>query len=78
MTVSINHVADRAQEANRLSSESGKLASSGEKVIGQTAMDIHDIAVIVNEAAELIHGLEQNSQQISKVVAGHRRHQGSC
>jgi len=69
MTVSINHVADRSQEANRLSIESGQLAASGEKVIGQTAADIHDIAATVNQAAELIHGLEQHSQQISNVVA---------
>ena len=69
MTVSINHVADRSQEANRLSIESGQLAASGEKVIGQTAADIHDIASTVNQAAELIHGLEQHSQQISNVVA---------
>jgi len=69
MTVSINHVADRAQEANRISSESGQLATSGEKVIGQTVSDIRDIAATVNEAAELIHGLEQHSQQISNVVA---------
>ena len=68
MTVSINHVADRAQEANRISSESGQLAISGERVIGQTANDIQDIAATVNEAAELIHGLEQHSQQISNVV----------
>jgi methyl-accepting chemotaxis protein len=69
MTVSINHVADRAQEANRISSESGRLASAGEKVIGQTAIDIQDIALIVNEAAELLHGLEKHSQQVSNVVA---------
>ena len=68
MTVSINHVADRSQEANRLSSESGQLASSGEQIIGQTAGDIHDIAATVDQAAGLIHGLEQHSQQISSVV----------
>ena len=69
MTVSINHVGDRALEANRISSESGHLASSGEKVIGQTAGDIQDIAATVHEAAALIHGLEEHSQQISKVAA---------
>jgi methyl-accepting chemotaxis protein len=68
MTVSINHVADRARKP-AVSSDSGKLASSGEKVIGQTVSDIQDIAATVNEAAELIHGLEMHSQQISNVVA---------
>ena len=69
MTVSINHVGDRAQEANRISSESGQLAISGERVINQTVSDIQDIASTVHEAAELIHGLEMHSQEISKVVA---------
>jgi len=68
MTVSINHVSDQAQEADRVSSESGQLAQSGEHVIGQTVADIQGIAMTVNEAADLIHGLEQHSQQISNVV----------
>ena len=69
MTVSINHVADRAQEANHLSSDSGKLAVAGSRVIGQTVNDIQEIAQTVHEAADVIHGLEQNSQRISNVVA---------
>ena len=68
MTVSINHVADQAQEADRVSGESGQLALSGEQVIGQTVSDIQGIAMTVNQAAELIQGLEQHSQQISNVV----------
>ncbi|MEI7611549.1 MAG: methyl-accepting chemotaxis protein [Betaproteobacteria bacterium] len=69
MTVSINHVGDRAVEANRISSESGQLAISGARIIGQTVSDIQEIATTVHEAAELIHGLEQHSQEISNVVA---------
>jgi len=69
LTVSINHVGDRAQEANRISRESGTLAVSGETVITQTVDDIQDVATTVSEAAELIHGLEQHSLEISKVVA---------
>lgn len=69
MTVSINHVGDRAQEADRLSIESERLASSGGKVIMQTASDINDIASTVREAAGLIAGLEDNSRKISGVVA---------
>ena len=68
MTVSVNHVAERAQEASRLSNESGDLAASGEKTIGQTSGGIQDIAGTVHEAARLIHGLEQHSQQIANVV----------
>lgn len=69
MTVSVNHVADRAQEANTISSKSGQLAIAGEDIIGQTVGDIQDIATTVNEAAQLIGALEQHSQQISNVVA---------
>jgi methyl-accepting chemotaxis protein len=69
MTVSINHVGDRAHEANRISSASGALASSGEVVIGHTVTDIQDIAVTVRDASSLIRGLDQHSQQISTIVA---------
>ena len=69
MTVSINHIADRALDADRLSSESGELARGGEKVIAQTVSDIQEIATTVNQAAALIHGLEKHSEQISSVVA---------
>lgn len=69
ITVSVNHVADRAQETNRISSDSGKLAVTGQKVIAQTVVDIQDIASTVHEAADLLHSLEKNSQQISNVVA---------
>ena len=68
MTVSINHVADRAQETNRISCESGELALSGEQVIEKTVADIEDIAKTVHDAADLIQSLEQHSQQISNVV----------
>ncbi|WP_153110186.1 methyl-accepting chemotaxis protein [Propionivibrio limicola] len=69
MTVSINHVAERAHEADRLSNESGRLATTGEQIIGQTAQDIQNISTTVHEAASLIQGLEQHSQEISNVVA---------
>jgi len=68
MTVSINHVADRAQETARLAKESGRLASEGEQVIGDTVNEIREISATVNEAAELIHGLDAHSQQIANVV----------
>jgi methyl-accepting chemotaxis protein len=69
MTVSINHVGDRAQEADRISIESGELATSGGAIIGQTVSDIHKISTIVNMAAERIHELVANSQQIANVIA---------
>ncbi|MEO8409568.1 MAG: methyl-accepting chemotaxis protein [Propionivibrio sp.] len=68
MTVSINQVADRAQEARTLSADSERLAGTGEEVTGQTADDIQAIEQTVNQAAELIHGLELHSQNITSVV----------
>ena len=69
MTVSINHVGDRAREADRLSTASGELASAGETIIARTVRDIDQISTTVNQAAERIRGLEENSQQISGVIA---------
>lgn len=69
MTVSINHVGDRAGEANRISSASGSLASSGEVVIGHTVSDIQNIAETVHNASALIQGLGEHSQEISSIVA---------
>ena len=69
LTVSINHVGDRAQEADRISIESGNLAKSGEAIIGRTVEDIHRISTKVNLAAERIRELVANSEQISNVIA---------
>ncbi len=69
MTGSINHVGDRAAEANHLSTESGRLATSGESVINQTVVDIKDIAETVSQAALCIQELESQGSQISSVVA---------
>lgn len=69
MTVSINHVGDRAAEANHLSTESGRLATSGESVINQTVVDIKDIAETVSQAALCIQELESQGSKISSVVA---------
>ena len=69
MTVSINHVGDRAHEADRLSTESGTLAASGETIIGKTVDDINKISETVHQAADRIRELVENSQKISSVVA---------
>ncbi|WP_319239437.1 methyl-accepting chemotaxis protein [uncultured Propionivibrio sp.] len=69
LAVSINHITDRAQEANRISCDSGNLATTGEEIIGNTVGDINEIAQSVNGAAGSIEVLEQQSNQISRVVA---------
>jgi len=69
MTVSINHVADRAKEANELSLQSGQQAQRGEAIIGQTAAGITGIAETVRSAAEQISRLEEQSERVNHVVA---------
>jgi len=69
MTVSINHVADRAREANDLSVSSGEQAQRGESIIGQTVVGINGIAETVRSAAEQISRLEQQSERINHVVS---------
>ena len=69
MTVSINHVADRAQDANAMSNSSSHLAANGELVIGQTVRDINDIAESVNHASGRINEFGEHGERISSVVA---------
>ncbi len=69
MTVSINHVADRAREANDLSVSSGEQAQRGESVIGETVVGINGIAETVRNAADQISRLEQQSERINHVVS---------
>lgn len=69
MTVSINHIDDRAQEADRISSEAGALATTGVETIRQTVNDIEDIATTVNSASDRMHSLEEHSRRIAHVVA---------
>lgn len=69
MTVSINHVADRAQDANAMSNSSSHLAANGELVIGQTVRDINEIAESVNQASGRINEFGEHGERISNVVA---------
>lgn len=69
MTVSVNHVADRAQDANALSGSSSHLAANGELVIVQTVNDINDIAESVQRASAHINEFDTHGQRISGVVA---------
>lgn len=68
MTVSIDHVVDRANDALNLSRESGSLAEAGSSTIGQTITDIKEIASAVSDAAATIKGLEAKSAEVAGVV----------
>ena len=69
MSVSITHVGDRANDASKFSSETGELATSGEKVIGLTMLEIKQASVSATQAEERIRTLERESERISSVVA---------
>ena len=68
LTVSINHVADRANEANLLVIDAGKVAVSGATIIGQTLDDIRHIETAVKQAAEIVNRLDQASGRVNAVV----------
>ena len=69
LSVSINHVGDRAVEASQFSSESGKLAIEGEDAISQTMHEISQASATASTAEGRIRKLENQSEQISSVVA---------
>jgi methyl-accepting chemotaxis protein len=69
VTVSINHVADRANEANEVSRRSGNIATEGEAVIGDTVTEINGIAERVAQASEQINQLARESANIGAVVS---------
>ncbi len=68
MTVSVNHVADRATETSRLVTDAGELSHAGEAVIGKVTEEINAISTSVGEAEEQIRALETHSQDIASVV----------
>ena len=69
MSVSINHVGDRANEASHCSTESGQYASEGEKLIGQTMLEVRQASSTASAAEDQIRKLESDSERISSVVA---------
>ncbi|MDF0605989.1 methyl-accepting chemotaxis protein [Neisseriaceae bacterium TC5R-5] len=69
MTVSVNHVADRAQETHHLATNAGKLASDGSTTIAETINDIRQISRAVDEAAMSIRELDKFSIQVNAVVS---------
>lgn len=68
VTVSINHVAERARDADQNAESSGHLAAEGEQVIQATVTEINSISSTVIEAAGEITALREQSQQIQTVL----------
>jgi methyl-accepting chemotaxis protein len=69
MTVSVNHVADRAEETKRLATDAGSVAHQGEGIIGETVTSIISIASTVQSASGQLIQLEQQSERISSIVS---------
>jgi methyl-accepting chemotaxis protein len=68
VTVSINHVAERARETLNLSGEAGQLVQEGSEIIGATIRDIHEISSVVSGCGQQIRELETSSGQVISIV----------
>ncbi|WP_051279382.1 methyl-accepting chemotaxis protein [Chitinilyticum aquatile] len=68
VTVSISHVADRAQECDHTAREAGRLAASGGAVIESTINNINQIAEQVRQSASQIESLKERTANINSVV----------
>lgn len=68
VTVSINHVAESAQEALKISRSSGGLSDQGSKIIHNTATGMQQIADTVRQTSGSIEELGQQSSQISSII----------
>lgn len=69
MTVSVNHIAEQAQETRHLADDVSKVAERGGVTIATTASNIRDIADSVQLGAGLIRTVEGHSTTISNVVS---------
>ncbi|UCV05190.1 methyl-accepting chemotaxis protein [Azonexus sp. IMCC34842] len=69
LTVSINHVSDNTNEASRLANASDEQAAQGNQAIVALVGQINQLANVVRNAAEQIHGLKLESEKISSIVA---------
>ena len=68
MTVSINHVGERSNEAHAHAKESGDMAGKGSATISQTIVDIRNISSSVTAAAASIRELEAQGERVGNVV----------
>ena len=69
LTVSINHVGERAGETRHATSEAGAIADNGRSIVEQTIGQINAIAEAVKHASERIHSLGEQSDRITSMVA---------
>jgi methyl-accepting chemotaxis protein len=68
MTAGIDQIAEHAQTAHTVSTESGKLSEEGGKIVEGTVAEMQKIADTVNESARIIEELGRHSESISAIV----------
>ncbi|MBS0372826.1 MAG: methyl-accepting chemotaxis protein [Proteobacteria bacterium] len=68
MTVSVNHVGDRANEAHSLADQSGSMAKTGSTTIDRTIGDIRSISASVSAAATSLRELGSQGERVGSVV----------
>ena len=68
MTATVQEVAQNAQSASGAAASADNEAQSGKTVVNQTADAIAQLATEVDNAANVIHGVEQDSESIGSVL----------
>ena len=69
LTVSINHVGERAGETKHSTTDAGQMAENGRAVVEQTIGHINAIADAVAQASQRIRELGEQSDRITSMVA---------
>ncbi len=68
MTVGIDQIAEHAQTAHEVSTESGVLSEEGGRIVDGTVAEMQKIADTVNQSAMIIEELGRHSASISAIV----------
>jgi methyl-accepting chemotaxis protein len=68
MTVGIDQIAEHAQTAHEVSTESGVLSEEGGRIVDGTVAEMQKIADTVNQSAAIIEELGRHSASISAIV----------
>ena len=68
MTVSIDQVAENAQEAHSISMQASELSTEGTHIIESAASEMQKISDAVQSSATVIEDLGRHSEQISSIV----------
>ncbi len=68
MTVGVDNIARNAQEAQRYSRQSDDVAANGGRIVQGVVVEIQRIAETVNQSAEAVEALGQQSDKISAIV----------